>query len=167
VSRRSSCCRCNQLSSEPTLLRRGQTNYWGYNTLGFFAPHAGYSSSGAARPAVTEFRDMVRALHAAGLEVLLDVVYNHTAEGGVDGPTLSWRGLTTRRTTGSRAAAATSTSTGCGNTLDLRHPRTLAMVTDSLRYWVEELHVDGFASTSRRPWRGAPTASRPPARSSR
>jgi glycogen operon protein len=133
-----------QLSSEPALLRRGQTNYWGYNTLGFFAPHAGYSSSGARGQQVTEFRDMVRALHAAGLEVLLDVVYNHTAEGGVDGPTLSWRGLDNaayyRLTGGSRYLDVT----GCGNTLDLRHPRTLAMVTDSLRYWVEELHVDGF-----------------------
>jgi glycogen operon protein len=133
-----------QLSSEPTLLRRGQTNYWGYNTLGFFAPHAGYSSSGARGQQVTEFRDMVRALHAAGLEVLLDVVYNHTAEGGVDGPTLSWRGLDNAayyRLTGGRRYVDV---TGCGNTLDLRHPRALAMVTDSLRYWVEELHVDGF-----------------------
>ncbi len=133
-----------QLSSEPALLRRGLANYWGYNTLGFFAPHAGYSSSGARGQQVTEFRDMVRTLHAAGLEVVLDVVYNHTAEGGADGPTLSWRGLDNAayyRLAGGRRYLDV---TGCGNTLDLTHPRTLAMVADSLRYWVEEMHVDGF-----------------------
>ena len=133
-----------QVASEPTLLRRGRSNYWGYNTLGFFSPHAGYSSSGARGQQVTEFRDMVRALHAAGLEVVLDVVYNHTAEGGSDGPTLAWRGLDNTayyRLVGGRRYLDV---TGCGNTLDLRHPRTLAMVTDSLRYWVEEMHVDGF-----------------------
>ncbi len=133
-----------EMVSEPTLLRRGLTNYWGYNTLGFFAPHAAYAASGARGQQVTEFRDMVRALHSAGLEVLLDVVYNHTAEGGADGPTLSWRGLDNAayyRLAGGRRYLDV---TGCGNSLDLRHPRTLAMVTDSLRYWVEEMHVDGF-----------------------
>ena len=133
-----------QVASEPVLLRRGRTNYWGYNTLGFFAPHAGYCSSGARGQQVTEFRDMVRALHAAGLEVLLDVVYNHTAEGGTDGPTLSWRGLDNEAYYRLAAGGRYVDVTGCGNTLDLRHPRALAMVTDSLRYWVEEMHVDGF-----------------------
>ncbi|MDQ1600600.1 MAG: isoamylase [Actinomycetota bacterium] len=130
--------------SEPSLLRRRAANYWGYNTMGFFAPHADYSARGARGEQVREFRDLVRALHAAGIEVLLDVVYNHTAEGGADGPVLSWRGLDNvayyRLLDGRRYADVT----GCGNTLDLRHRRTLAMVTDSLRYWVQEMHVDGF-----------------------
>jgi isoamylase len=130
--------------TEPVLLSRRAVNYWGYNTLGFFAPHAAYAASGSRGQQVTEFRDLVRALHGAGLEVLLDVVYNHTAEGGADGPVLSWRGLDNAayyRLLGGRRYADV---TGCGNTMDLRHPRTLAMVTDSLRYWVEQMHVDGF-----------------------
>ena len=134
----------HHFTSESALLGRGQQNYWGYNTLGFFAPHAGYSSSGSRGQQVTEFRDMVRALHAAGIEVLLDVVYNHTAEGGVEGPVLCWRGLDNTayyRLVGGRRYLDV---TGCGNTLDLRQPRSLAMVTDSLRYWVQEMHVDGF-----------------------
>ncbi len=134
----------HHFTSEPALLRRGKVNYWGYNSLGFFAPHAGYSAAGSHGEQVAEFRDMVRALHAAGLEVLLDVVYNHTAEGGADGPVLSWRGLDNAayyRLLGGRRYVDV---TGCGNTLDLRHPRTLAMATDSLRYWVQEMHVDGF-----------------------
>ena len=134
----------HQLRSEPRCCAAGPTNYWGYNTLGFFAPHAGYSARGARGEQVSEFRDMVRALHAAGIEVLLDVVYNHTAEGGADGPTLSWRGLDNaayyrlaggRRYVDSPAAATPSTS-------GTRAP--CAMVTDSLRYWVQEMHVDGF-----------------------
>ena len=134
----------HHFTSEPALLRHGRTNYWGYNSLGFFAPHAGYASSGDRGQQVTEFRDTVRAMHTAGLEVLLDVVYNHTAEGGADGPTLSFRGLDNSayyRLSGGRRYVDV---TGCGNTLDLRHPRTLALVADSLRYWVEEMHVDGF-----------------------
>jgi glycogen operon protein len=134
----------HQFTSEPMLLRRGAANYWGYNTLGFFAPHGAYSSAGSRGQQVSEFRDMVRALHAAGVEVMLDVVYNHTAEGGADGPVLSWRGLDNAayyRLVGGRRYADV---TGCGNTLDLRHARTLAMVADSLRYWVQEMHVDGF-----------------------
>jgi isoamylase len=134
----------HQFASEPAVVARGLANYWGYNTVGFFAPHDGYAASGSRGQQVTEFRDMVRALHAAGIEVLLDVVYNHTAEGGPDDPTLSWRGLDNAayyRLAGGRQYVDV---TGCGNTVDLRHPRTLAMVTDSLRYWVEEMHVDGF-----------------------
>jgi isoamylase len=129
---------------ELTLQRRGLTNYWGYNTLGFFAPHAGYSSSGSRGEQVREFAAMVRAMHDAGLEVVLDVVYNHTAEGNVDGPTLSWRGLDNHGYYRMRHGRAYEDYTGCGNTLDLRHPRALAMVTDSLRYWAQEMHVDGF-----------------------
>jgi isoamylase len=130
--------------SELTLLRRGQTNFWGYNTLGFFAPHAGYSSSGTRGEQVAEFAAMVRAMHDAGLEVVLDVVYNHTAEGGVGGPALSWRGLDNHGYYRLRHGRLYEDYTGTGNTLDIRHPRTLAMVTDSLRYWVQEMHVDGF-----------------------
>jgi isoamylase len=126
------------------LLRRGRKNFWGYNTLGFFAPHAGYSSSGTRGQQVHEFKAMVRSLHEAGLEVVLDVVYNHTSEGDLDGPTLSWRGLDNHAYYRLRQGRYYEDFTGCGNTLDLRHPRTLAMVTDSLRYWVEEMHVDGF-----------------------
>jgi glycogen debranching enzyme GlgX len=129
--------------SETHLLRRGRTNYWGYSTLGFFAPHAAYSASGYP---VSEFKAMVRALHSAGVEVVLDVVYNHTAEAGEGGPTLSLRGLdnaayyrlspTDRR--------YYQDSTGCGNTLDLASAPTLQLVLDSLRYWATEMHVDGF-----------------------
>jgi glycogen operon protein len=129
---------------EPSLLSRGLTNFWGYNTLGFFAPHAGYSSSGTRGEQVHEFASMVRALHDAGLEVVLDVVYNHTCEGGLDGPTLSWRGLDNSGYYRMRHGRLYDDYTGCGNTLDLRHPRALALVADSLRYWVQEMHVDGF-----------------------
>ena len=136
----------HQFVSEPHLLRRGLTNHWGYNTLGYFAPHAGYSSSGSRGEQVTEFRSMVRALHAAGLEVLVDVVYNHTGEGDHEGPTLSLRGLDNvgyyRLQDGDRSLYRDYT--GCGNSLDLRHPYALQLVLDSLRYWVTELHVDGF-----------------------
>ena len=114
----------HQFRSEPALVARGRANYWGYNTLGFFAPHAAYAAGGSRGEQVHEFKAMVRSLHEAGLEVLLDVVYNHTCEGGADG--------------------TFEDVTGCGNSLDLRHPRCLAMVTDSLRYWVQEMHVDGF-----------------------
>ncbi|MEP6762072.1 MAG: glycogen debranching protein GlgX [Sporichthyaceae bacterium] len=130
--------------SEPFLTRRGRANYWGYNSVGFFAPHAAYAASGSDGQQVGEFKSMVRALHAAGIEVVLDVVYNHTGEGGVDGPTLSWRGLDNTAYYRLRHGRNYDDVTGCGNTMDLRHPRTLQMVTDSLRYWVEEMHVDGF-----------------------
>jgi isoamylase len=132
--------------SEPHLLRRGLSNYWGYNSLAYFAPHAAYSASGSRGEQVREFKAMVRALHAAGIEVLLDVVYNHTAESDETGPTLSLRGIDNRtyyRTEeGSRARYRDYT--GCGNTLDARSPHVLQLIMDSLRYWVTEMHVDGF-----------------------
>jgi isoamylase len=132
--------------SEPHLLRRGLTNYWGYNTLGYFAPHAAYSSSGSGGRQVTEFKAMVKALHAAGIEVVLDVVYNHTAEGDHSGPTLSFKGIDNGgyyRLDGGDPSRYTD-YTGCGNTLDVRRPPVLALLMDSLRYWVTEMHVDGF-----------------------
>ena len=136
----------HQFVSEPHLLRRGLTNYWGYNTLGYFAPHAAYSSAGSGGGQVTEFKAMVKALHAAGIEVILDVVYNHTAEGDHTGPTLSFRGIDNAgyyRLRGGDRARYTD-YTGCGNTLDVRRPPVLALMMDSLRYWVTEMHVDGF-----------------------
>ena len=132
--------------SEPHLLRRGLTNYWGYNTLGFFAPHAAYSASGSGGGQVTEFKRMVKALHAAGIEVILDVVYNHTAEGDQTGPTLSLKGIDNAgyyRLDGADPARYTD-FTGCGNTLDVRRSAVLGLLIDSLRYWVTEMHVDGF-----------------------
>jgi len=132
--------------SEPHLLRRGLTNYWGYNSVGYFAPHAAYSSSGSGGEQVREFKAMVRALHAAGIEVILDVVYNHTAEGDETGPTLCWRGIDNPAyyRLESDDPARYRDYTGCGNTLDARLPHVLQMVMDSLRYWVTEMHVDGF-----------------------
>jgi glycogen operon protein len=132
--------------SEPHLMRRGLTNYWGYNTLGYFAPHAAYSSSGSGGGQVLEFKTMVKELHAAGIEVILDVVYNHTAEGDHTGPTLSFKGIDNPgyyRLDGQNSARYTD-YTGCGNTLDVRRPAVLALLMDSLRYWVTEMHVDGF-----------------------
>jgi isoamylase len=132
--------------SEPHLLRRGLTNYWGYNTLAYFAPHAAFSSSGSAGQQVTEFKTMVKQLHAAGIEVILDVVYNHTAEGDHTGPTLSFKGIDNPgyyRLDGGNRGRYTD-YTGCGNTLDVRRPAVLALLMDSLRYWVTEMHVDGF-----------------------
>jgi isoamylase len=124
--------------SEPHLLRRGLTNYWGYNTLAYFAPHAGYSGAGSGGGQVTEFKTMVKELHAAGIEVILDVVYNHTAEGDHTGPTLSFRGIDNPgyyRLDGGNRSRYTD-YTGCGNTLDVRRPAVLALLMDSLRYWV-------------------------------
>ncbi|WP_443191971.1 glycogen debranching protein GlgX [Pseudomonas indica] len=124
------------------LLEKGMHNYWGYNTIGFFAPHPRYLSSGH----INEFREMVAHLHDAGLEVILDVVYNHTAEGNERGPTLSMRGIdnaTYYRLNPDERRYYINDS-GTGNTLDLSHPCVLQMVTDSLRYWVTEMHVDGF-----------------------
>ncbi len=132
--------------SEPHLLRRGLSNYWGYNTLGYFAPHAAYSASGSDGGQVTEFKTMVKELHAAGIEVILDVVYNHTAEGDHTGPTLSFKGIDNPgyyRLDGGNRARYTD-YTGCGNTLDVRRPAALGLLMDSLRYWVTEMHVDGF-----------------------
>jgi len=137
-------------ADEPHLTALGLTNYWGYNTLGFFAPHAAYATAaaraggpGAVRD---EVRGMVQLLHEAGLEVVLDVVYNHTCEGGPDGPQLSWRGLDNRsyylHDDGNPIGYADVT--GTGNSLDFRRPRVIQMALDSLRYWVEEIGVDGF-----------------------
>src|SRR4051812_4536375 len=132
--------------SEPALLRRGLTNYWGYNTLGFFAPHAAYSSSGSRGEQVREFKAMVRALHAAGIEVILDVVYNHTAEGDETGPTLSFRGIDnpTYYRLRDDDPRRYLDYTGTGNTLNAQQPHVLQLIMDSLRYWVTEMHVDGF-----------------------
>ena len=128
------------------LLDRGLREYWGYNTIGFFAPEARFSSDGDRGSQVEEFKAMVKNLHAAGLEVVLDVVYNHTAEGSHLGPTLSFRGIDNRvyyRQVGD-APRYYMDYTGTGNTLDVPHPRVLQLLMDSLRYWVTEMHVDGF-----------------------
>ncbi|MEP7015960.1 MAG: glycogen debranching protein GlgX [Verrucomicrobiota bacterium] len=131
---------------DKALIDRGLNNYWGYNTIGFFAPHAEYASGGQMGEQVTEFKGMVRRLHAAGIEVILDVVYNHTAEGNQLGPTLSFRGID--NISYYRLLADNPRLyldyTGTGNTIDTLHPRTLQMVMDSLRYWVTEMRVDGF-----------------------
>ena len=136
----------HQFLDDWPLLQRGLTNYWGYNTLGFFAPHVAYSTAGTPEGAVTEFKEMVRRLHAAGIEIILDVVYNHTCEAHHQGPTVSWRGIDNRayyRLNPAQPRRYTD-FTGTGNTLNTAHPRTLQMVVDSLRYWVQEMHVDGF-----------------------
>ena len=134
----------HQHVAEPALAKRGTKNYWGYSTLGFFAPHAAYSSTSRPGEQVREFKQMVKALHAAGLEVILDVVYNHTCEGGVDGPSLCYRGLGERDHYKLLDGGSYYDSTGCGNTLDVGDLDVLRMVMDSLRYWVTEMHVDGF-----------------------
>jgi isoamylase len=134
---------------EAFIAQRGLTNYWGYNTIGYFAPHAGYSAAvRAGRPGgqVAEFKTMVNALHAAGLEVLLDVVFNHTAEGNHLGPTLCFRGLDNPAyyRLDPRDPARYVDTTGCGNSLNAGSPVTLQLIMDSLRYWLSEMHVDGF-----------------------
>ena len=132
-------------ASEPEVVQRGLTNHWGYNTLGFFAPHAGYASTDDPQGVVDEFKGMVKLLHAEGIEVILDVVYNHTAEqSSRTGPSLSWRGLDNRAYYRLDERGQDIDVTGCGNTLDLRHAMVCRMVLDSLRYWVNECHVDGF-----------------------
>ena len=128
------------------LVEKGLTNYWGYNTIGFFAPHAEYSASGYMGQQVHEFKEMVKALHKAGIEVILDVVYNHTGEGSHLGPTLSFRGidnLNYYRIDESNPGYYKD-YTGTGNTLNLLCAQSLQMVMDSLRYWVTEMHIDGF-----------------------
>ncbi len=124
------------------LVEQGLRNYWGYNTIGYFAPDARYSASGK----VNEFKTMVKTLHSAGLEVILDVVYNHTAEGDELGPTLCFRGVDNTSYYRLRHDAPRHyvDFTGCGNTLNMQHPRVLQLMMDSLRYWVTEMHVDGF-----------------------
>ncbi|OFE16772.1 glycogen debranching enzyme GlgX [Humibacillus sp. DSM 29435] len=134
----------HSFTHEPELVVRGLTNHWGYNTLGFFAPHAAYASVADPQGVLDEFKTMVRDLHSAGIEVLLDVVYNHTAEQHRDGMTLSWRGLDQRAYYRLDGRGADIDVTGCGNTLDLTHPVVARLVLDSLRYWVQECHIDGF-----------------------
>jgi isoamylase len=128
------------------LVQKGLRNYWGYNTLSYFAPNLRYASSQQPLESVREFKMMVRALHAAGLEVILDVVYNHTAEGNHLGPTLSLRGIdnTASYRLQPHDPRFYQDFTGCGNTLNMRSPRMLQLIMDSLRYWVQEMHVDGF-----------------------
>jgi isoamylase len=139
----------HQSVPEAFLAGRGLTNYWGYNSIGYFAPHSGYSArvrAGLPGGQVAEFKAMVNALHAAGLEVLLDVVFNHTAEAGPDGPTLCFRGLDNaayyRLAPGDPGRYVDTT--GCGNSLNAGDPVTLQLIMDSLRYWLTEMHVDGF-----------------------
>ena len=123
-----------------TLVERRLRNYWGYNSIGFFAPQALYFNE-----SIGEFKTMVKQFHEAGIEVLLDVVYNHTAEGNQEGPTLSFRGIDNASYYKlAEDPRFYDDSTGCGNSLNLEHPRVLQLVMDSLRYWVEEMHVDGF-----------------------
>ncbi|MHB8877858.1 MAG: glycogen debranching protein GlgX [Myxococcaceae bacterium] len=128
------------------LVKRELRNYWGYNTLGFFAPDQLFSSSGSRGGQVREFKQMVKALHAAGLEVILDVVYNHTCEGNHLGPTLSLRGFDNHAYywLDPEHPGRYRDFTGCGNSLDCRHPFVVKLITDSMRYWVQEMHVDGF-----------------------
>ncbi len=128
------------------LVDRGLTNYWGYNSIGFFAPDSRYATSSDRAQQVWEFKTMVKALHSAGIEVILDVVYNHTGEGNQLGPTLSFRGIDNAsyyRLVPDQPRYYMD-YTGCGNTLNVRHPRVLQLIMDSLRYWVLEMHVDGF-----------------------
>ncbi len=136
----------HQFVAGKNLIEQGLTNYWGYNSIGFFAPDARYSSAGTLGEQVAEFKTMVRTLHREGIEVILDVVYNHTGEGSHMGPTLCFRGLDNaayyRLVPG--GPRFYMDYTGCGNTLNMTHPRTLQLIMDSLRYWVQEMHVDGF-----------------------
>ncbi|MFE1314046.1 glycogen debranching protein GlgX [Streptomyces sp. NPDC058755] len=136
----------HQFVQDGVLQDRGLANYWGYNTIGFFAPHNAYAAFGSLGQQVDEFKAMVKALHAAGLEVILDVVYNHTAEGNEMGPTLSLRGIDNasyyRLVDGDWGHYYDTT--GTGNSLLMRHPYVLQLIMDSLRYWVTEMHVDGF-----------------------
>ncbi|HEX5494843.1 MAG TPA: glycogen debranching protein GlgX [Mycobacteriales bacterium] len=136
----------HQFVPEHDLIRRGLTNFWGYNPIGYLAPHNDYSSSGQTGQQVQEFKAMVRALHDAGIEVILDVVYNHTAEGNHLGPTLSMRGIDNASyyRLVSDAPEYYMDYTGTGNSLNVRNPHALQLIMDSLRYWVTEMHVDGF-----------------------
>jgi isoamylase len=136
----------HQFVQDTTLVEKGLANYWGYNTIGFLAPHNGYAATGTRGQQVTEFKGMVKALHEAGIEVILDVVYNHTAEGNENGPTIAFRGLD--NASYYRLVDDDKThyydTTGTGNSLLMRNPHVLQLIMDSLRYWVLEMHVDGF-----------------------
>ncbi|MDQ6840160.1 MAG: glycogen debranching protein GlgX [Actinomycetota bacterium] len=136
----------HQFVHDQHLIDKGLRNYWGYNSIGFFAPHGGYAAAGDGGGQVAEFKTMVKALHAAGIEVILDVVYNHTAEGNHLGPTLSFKGIDNaayyRLVDGDPSYYMDYT--GTGNSLNMRHPNVLQLLMDSLRYWVTDMHVDGF-----------------------
>ncbi len=136
----------HHIADESFLAERGLTNYWGYSTIGFFAPFSGYAATGIRGQEVREFKGMVKALHGAGIEVILDVVYNHTAEGNHLGPTLAFRGIDNRSyyRLVDDAPLHYYDTTGTGNTLLMRSPHVLQLIMDSLRYWVLEMHVDGF-----------------------
>jgi glycogen operon protein len=136
----------HQFVHDERLVRDGLANYWGYNTVGYFAPHQAYASMSRLGQQVQEFRGMVKALHEAGIEVILDVVYNHTAEGSDLGPTLSLRGIDNRQYYRLREdnPALYVDTTGCGNSLNAGSPQSLQLIMDSLRYWITEMHVDGF-----------------------
>ena len=136
----------HQFVNDPTLVEKDLSNYWGYNTIGFFAPHNGYAFSDTPGQQVQEFKSLVKAMHEANIEVILDVVYNHTAEGNHLGPTLCFRGIDNAayyRLVDDDMAHYFDT-TGTGNSLLMRHPHVLQLIMDSLRYWVEDMHVDGF-----------------------
>ncbi len=135
----------HQFVHDSTLIEKGLRNYWGYNTIGFFAPHAEYSSTGSLGQQVQEFKSMVRTLHSNNIEVILDVVYNHTAEGNHLGPTMSFRGIDNAAYYRLENDQRYYTDyTGTGNSFNMRHPHSLQLIMDSLRYWVIEMHVDGF-----------------------
>jgi isoamylase len=136
----------HQFAADKHLLERGLTNYWGYNSIGYFAPDVRYASTGCLGQQVAEFKTMVKTLHREGIEVILDVVYNHTAEGNHLGPTLCFRGIDNAAYYRLMADDLRyyMDYTGCGNTLDMTHPRVLQLLMDSLRYWALEMHVDGF-----------------------
>jgi glycogen operon protein len=136
----------HQFVQDSHLIERGLRNYWGYNSIGYLAPHNEYSAGGQVGQQVQEFKQMVKSLHEANIEVILDVVYNHTAEGNHMGPTLSFKGIDNRAYY--RLVADNRRYymdyTGTGNSLNMRHPHVLQLIMDSLRYWVLEMHVDGF-----------------------
>ena len=136
----------HQFVQDSTLLDKGLRNYWGYNTIGFFAPQSSYSSAGDRGQQVQEFKSMVRSMHDAGIEVVLDVVYNHTAEGNHLGPTISFKGIDNRAyyRLVDNDEQFYMDYTGTGNSFNVRHPHSLQLIMDSLRYWVTEMHVDGF-----------------------
>src|SRR5690606_3759922 len=136
----------HEIVDEPFLAQRGLRNYWGYSSINFFAPAGRYARARDYGEQVREFKEMVRGLHREGIEVILDVVYNHTAEGNHLGPTLSLKGIDNR--TYYRLSPQNQRFfvdyTGTGNSLNMMHPQTLKLVMDSLRYWIQEMHVDGF-----------------------
>ncbi|EQD48131.1 glycogen debranching enzyme GlgX, partial [mine drainage metagenome] len=136
----------HQFVHDAHLVERGLRNYWGYNSICYLAPHNEYSAAGELGQQVQEFKQLVKTMHSAGIEVLLDVVYNHTAEGNHSGPTLSFKGIDNPAyyRLDPHDLRRYVDYTGTGNTLNVRHPHVLQLLMDSLRYWVTEMHVDGF-----------------------